>query len=211
MTFALFKDRQDAGGQLVRLLQDFKGRDAVVLALPRGGVVVGAEIAKSLDLPLDIIVTRKIGSPGSAELAIGAIDVDGDSVWDGEAIKNINKEWLGAENDKEKQEVKRRQNLYRANRGSLDLNGKIAIIVDDGIATGLTMKAAARYAKKLNPLKIIIASPLATPEIVGELIKEADDVRIINTSEFLWAIGQFYENFPQVEDEEVVKILKDND
>lgn len=208
MSFTLFKDRQDAGRQLARLLQDLKDKNAIILALPRGGVVFGAEIAKILLLPLDVIVTRKIGAPESAELAIGAIDVDGDSVWDEQAVKDVNKEWLAKEIEKEKQEAQRRQNLYRQDKAPLDLKDKIAVIVDDGVATGLTIKAAARYAKKFNPQKIIIASPIAAPDIVGELRKEADEVRILDTPEFFWAIGQFYENFPQVEDEEVVNILK---
>lgn len=204
----LFRDRQEAGQKLARILEDFKDQDAIVLALPRGGVVVGAEIAKALNLPLDIVVTRKIGTPGSEELAIGAIDVDGDSVWDDEAIKNINKEWLAKEIEKEKQEAQRRMSLYRGQRGALDLKNKIVIFVDDGIATGLTMKAAVRYARKFNPQKIIIASPVASPELVGELRKETDEVRILDMPEFFWAIGQFYENFPQVEDGEVIEIIK---
>lgn len=204
----LFRNRQEAGQKLEKILEDFKGKNAIILALPRGGVVVGAEIARVLNLPLDIIVTRKIGAPESSELAIGAIDVDGDGVWDDEAVKNLNKEWLAKEIEKEKQEAQRRQSLYRASRGKLDLSGKMAVIVDDGIATGLTMKAAIRYARKLSAQKIIIASPIAAPEMVGELRKEVDEIRTLNMPEFFWAIGQFYENFPQVEDDEVIEIMK---
>lgn len=206
--FGLFKDRQEAGQKLAKILEDFKGKDAIVLALPRGGVVVGAEIAKTLDLPLDILVVRKIGSPKSEEYAIGAIDIDGDGVWNEEELKRVNKEWLAQKIQKEKEEANRRLNLYRQGRAPLDLKGKIAIIVDDGIATGLTIKSAIRYVKKLGAQKVIVASPLAPQEVVDELKKEADETRVLEIPAFFFAIGQFYETFPQVEDEEVVKILK---
>lgn len=203
-----FKDRKEAGQKLVRILEDFKGQDAIVLALPRGGVVVGAEVAMALNLPLDIVVTRKIGAPGNEEYAIGAIDVDGDGVWSEMEMENINKEWLRAQKEKEKQEAQKRLSLYRQGRSLLDLKDKIIILVDDGIATGLTMKSAIKYVKKFNPQKIIVASPVAVKEVIDELKKEVDEVRILNMPEFFWAVGQFYENFPQVEDEEVIEIIK---
>lgn len=216
--FSILKNRQEAGQKLARILEDFKGKPAVakamagegaiVLALPRGGVVIGAEIAKALNLPLDIIVTRKIGSPESEEYAIGAIDVDGEGVWNEEELKRVNKEWLNKEIEKEKQEAKRRQNLYRSSRGQLNLKDKIAIIVDDGIATGLTIKAAIRYARKLGAQKVIIASPVAPQEVVDDLKKSADEIRVLETPAFFFAIGQFYENFPQLSDDEVIRILK---
>lgn len=206
--FGLFKDRQEAGQKLAKILEDFKGKNAIVLALPRGGVVVGAEIARALDLPLDIIVVRKIGLPESEEYAIGAIDIDGDGVWNEEELKKVNKEWLAQKIQKEKEEAERRLNLYRQGRAPLDLKGKIAIIVDDGIATGLTIKSAIRYAQKLGAQKVVVASPMAPQETVDDLKKEADEIRVLETPAFFFAIGQFYEAFPQVEDEEVVKILK---
>jgi len=218
----LFKDRQEAGKKLARILEDFKNQNAIVLALPRGGVVVGAEIARALNLPLDIVVTRKIGAPKGEEYAIGAIDIDGDGVWSEEEIKNINKEWLSKEIEKEKQEAKRRMGLYRQGRTPINVKDKIVILVDDGIATGLTMKAAIRYVKKgrasmdgarhdsaeSGAQKIVIASPVVAKEVVDDLKKEADEVRALDQPEFFWAIGQFYENFPQVEDEEVIEIIK---
>lgn len=206
--FSIFKDRQEAGQKLAKILEDFKGKNAIVLALPRGGVVVGAEIAKELNLPLDIIAVRKIGSPESEEYAIGAIDIDGDGVWNEEELKRINKEWLAQKVQKEKEEAKRRFDLYRQGRASLDLKGKIAIIIDDGIATGLTIKSAIRYAKKMGAQKVVVASPMAPQETVDDLKKETDGIRVLETPTFFFAIGQFYETFPQVEDEEVVKILK---
>lgn len=213
--FGLFKDRQEAGQKLAMILEDFKGKNAVVLALPRGGVVVGAEIAKVLGLSLDIIVVRKIGSPESEEYAIGAIDVDGDGVWNEEELKRVNKEWLAQKIQKEKVEAQRRFNLYRRGKAPLDLKDKIAIIVDDGIATGLTIKSAIRYARKLGAQKVVVASPLAPQETVDDIKKEADstgspqaEIRVLETPAFFFAIGQFYETFPQVEDDEVTKILK---
>lgn len=204
----IFKDRQEAGQKLARILGDFKGQNVIVLALPRGGVVVGAEIAKELNLPFDIVVTRKIGAPESEEYAIGAIDVDGDGVWSDIEIENINKKWFKNQIEKEKQEAQRRLSLYRQGRAPLDLKDKIVILVDDGIATGLTMKAAIRYAKKLEAQRIVVASPVITEEIIKELEKENVEVRFLDKPKFFWAIGQFYENFPQVEDEEVIKIMK---
>lgn len=204
----LFKDRQEAGQRLAKILEDFKYKNAIVLALPRGGVVVGAEIAKALGLPFDIVVTRKIGAPESEEYAIGAIDVDGDGVWSEAEMENINKEWLKGQVEKEKLEAQRRLSLYRQGRAPLDIKDKIVILVDDGIATGLTMKAAIRYVKKLGGRNIIVASPAAAEEVIAEIKKEADEVRVLNTPEFFWAIGQFYENFLQVEDEEVINILR---
>lgn len=204
----IFKDRQEAGQKLARILENFKDKNAIVLALPRGGVVVGAEIARSLGLPLDIVVTRKIGSPESEEYAIGAIDVDGDGVWSELEAENINKEWLKVQVEKEKQEALRRLGLYRRGRAPLDVKGKIVIIADDGMATGLTMKAAIKYVKKLGGQRVIAVSPVAAKDVIDEIGKEADEVRVLEVSEFFWAIGQFYIDFPQVEDEEVMNILK---
>lgn len=206
--FGIFKDRQEAGQKLAKILEDFKGQNAIVLALPRGGVAVGAEVARALDLPLDIIVTRKIGSPESEEYAIGAIDIDGDGVWNEEELKRINKEWLAQKIKKEKEEARRRFSIYRSGKLPLDLKNKIAIIVDDGIATGLTIKAAIRYARKLGAQKVVVASPLAPQEVIDDLKKEADELRVLETPAFFFAIGQFYETFPQVDDEEVVEIMK---
>lgn len=206
--FTLFKDRQEAGRKLALILEDFKNQDAIVLALPRGGVVVGAEVARALNLPLDIVVTRKIGSPESEEYAIGAIDINGDGVWNEAELGDVNKEWLDKEIEKEKQEAQRRWNSYRSQRGELDLKNKIAILVDDGIATGLTMRAAIRYAKKISAQKVVVATPMASQKVIDEIKEEANEVRVLETPSFFWAIGQFYENFPQVEDEEVINILK---
>lgn len=202
----MFKDRIEAGQKLVKILEEFKNSNAIILALPRGGAIVGAEISKALNLPLDIIITRKIGSLESEEYAIGAIDIDGDGVWNEKELKYVDKDWLKQEIEKEKAEAKRRLEAYRKGKQALDIKNKIVILVDDGIATGLTMKAAVKYAKKLGSQRVVVASPLAAKESTEELSKEAE-IKILETPPYFWAIGQFYENFPQVEDEEVIKIL----
>lgn len=212
---SLFKDRQEAGQKLAKILEDFSTKgltkddlSVIVLTLPRGGVVVGAEVAKVLHLPLDIVVTRKIGAPGNEEYAIGAIDVEGNGIWNESEIENIDKEWLNVQIAKEKKEAERRLALYREKRGALMLKDKTVILVDDGIATGLTMKVAIGYIKKLGAQKIMVASPVAAKEAIDDIKKEVDDVRVLKIPPLFFAIGQFYENFPQVEDEEVIGIMR---
>ena len=203
----IFKDRTEAGKKLVRLLSEFKGTKTIVLALPRGGVVVGAEVAHALSLPLDIIVTRKIGAPGNSEYAIGAIDIEGNGVFNEAEIANVDKKWLENEVAKEKKEAERRWKEYRGKRGPLDLTNKTVIIVDDGIATGMTMKAAIRYAKKLGAQKIIVVAPVASLSTLAEFKQEVE-VRTLENPELFFAVGQFYEDFPQVADKEVITILQ---
>lgn len=202
----IFKDRNEAGKKLADRLAEFKGSNAIILALPRGGVVTGAEVARALNLPLDIIVTRKIGAPGNEEYAIGAIDMEGTGVFNESETAYVDKEWLNKEIAKEKQEAERRWREYRGTRGPLELAGKTAIIVDDGIATGMTMKAAVRYAKKLGVQNVIVAVPVAPLSTVAELKQEVD-VRTLETPVLFFAVGQFYENFPQISDQEVVNLL----
>lgn len=202
----IFKNRTEAGQELATLLDDQKGTDAIVLAIPRGGIIVGKEVARALGLPLDIIVTRKIGAPRNEEYAIGAIDMDGEGIFNEQEKARVNPQWLVEKILAEKKEAVRRWNAYRKGRGPLDLRGKTAIIVDDGIATGLTVKAAVQYAKKSGAQKVVIASPVASHETVQELSKDAE-TKIIATPSLFFAVGQFYQNFPQVSDEEVIAIL----
>jgi predicted phosphoribosyltransferase len=203
----IFKDRTEAGKKLAGLLSEFKGTNSIILALPRGGVVVGAEVAHALNLPLDIIVTRKIGAPENPEYAIGAINMEGNGIFNESETANVDQEWLKKEIAKEKKEAERRWKEYRGIRGPLELAGKTTIILDDGIATGMTMQAAVRYAKKLGVQKVIIAVPVAPLSTVAELKQEAD-VRTLETPALFFAVGQFYEDFPQVTDEEVITILQ---
>lgn len=202
----VFKNRTEAGRKLANALSDFKNADAIVLALPRGGVVVAKEVAAALNLPLDIIVTRKIGAPENDEYAIGAIDLDGEGVWNEFERARVDKKWLSEKIESEKAEAKRRWSLYRGKRGPLELDGKTAIIVDDGIATGLTMRAAVAYAKRKGAQKIIVAVPVSATDSANTLRNEAE-VRTLETPAFFSAVGQWYEEFPQVDDAEVVSGL----
>lgn len=204
-----FKDRVDAGRQLARLLEGFKGEDTVIYALPRGGVVTGAEIAKSLHAPLDLIITRKIGHPFQPEYAIGAVSENGYVVFNSEELSEISEEYLTSETEKQKKEAKRRREVYLSGRKPISCNGKIAILVDDGIATGLTMKAAINEIKiHYKPKRIIVAVPVAPPEIAHELEKIGVEFVALNTQkQFLGSIGAYYKNFSPVEDQEVVNLL----
>jgi len=202
----IFKNRTEAGKKLADVLSEFKDTNAIVLALPRGGVVVGAKVAHALNLPLDIIVTRKIGAPGNPEYAIGAIDIEGNGVFNESEKANVDKEWLKEEIAKEKKEAERRWHEYRGARGPLELMNKTAIIVDDGIATGMTMKAAIRYAKASGAHNVVVAVPVAALDSAQTLKTEAE-VRTLETPALFFAVGQFYEDFPQITDEEVISTL----
>lgn len=201
-----FKDRTDAGKQLATSLTEYAGTNAIILAIPRGGVILGKAVASALELPLDIIVTRKIGAPMDSEYAIGAIDIDGDGTWNEKELATVDTEWLKKKITEEKKEAVRRVALYRGVRRSLELKGKTAIIVDDGIATGLTIKAAILYAKKMGAERVIVASPVASPETARALAQIAE-VKILVTPPLFFSVGQFYQNFPQVSDEKVTSII----
>ena len=207
----MFKDRQDAGVQLAKKLSSYRGQDAVILALPRGGVVIGYEVAKALKLPLDIIVVRKVGYPGDPEYAICAVDEKGTLLCDQEA-DTIDRQWLQKEIERQRQEALRRLGAYRGNRKPIGVAGKIAIVVDDGIATGLTMRLAVRALAAQHPKKIIIAVPVA-PELQRTLMREgADEVIVLEPPEEFWgAVGAHYESFEQVTDSEVISLLRARD
>lgn len=208
----IFVDRQDAGKKLAVALEKYKNeKGVVVIALPRGGVIVASEIAKALRVPLDIIVPRKIGAPQNPELALGAITEDGQGVWNEELIKilGVTKDYLDETIKKEQKEARRRLQVYRGNKPALNLKNKTVIVVDDGIATGATMHAALNYVRKKNPKKNILAAPVTAPDTVRGLQKNVEEMVILDTPEFFSAVGQFYQNFPQNTDEEVIKILRD--
>jgi putative phosphoribosyl transferase len=182
-------------------------KDTIILALPRGGVVVGYEIAKKLNLPLDIVVPRKIGAPGNPEFAIGAVTETGEAILN-EEVSGISDEYLKSEAKKEKGEAERRLKLYRGSRPPLDLENKTAVIVDDGLATGLTMRAAIKTAKKLGAKKIIVAVPIAPPETAELIKKESGEIIYLETPLLFGAVGAFYKKFGQTTDEEVIELLK---
>jgi putative phosphoribosyl transferase len=207
----LYKDRREAGAKVASRLMHYKDRaDVIVLALPRGGVVNGHEIAKRLNVPLDIIIIRKIGFPGQPELAIGAVSETGAVALNEELISSygIKEGYIKREIESHMEEISRRKALYRGGKGVPSLKGKTVILVDDGVATGATMKAAISTLRKENPARLVAALPVASMEAEQEIRKLVDEwVCLMAPREFM-AIGNFYEDFSQVSDREVVELLR---
>jgi putative phosphoribosyl transferase len=207
---AYFSDRVEAGKRLASALTDFAGKNGIVLAIPRGGVVVGYEIAKALSLPLDVIIPRKIGAPDNPELAIGAMTEDGTIILDDNLITyiGVQRDYIKAESERQKHEIERRLKLYRQNEPYPSLKGLDVVIVDDGIATGSTMKAALASVKNRGASTVTVAVPVGPPSTIKELKKQADRVVCLYAPEYFQAIGQFYTDFNQTTDEEVIQLLK---
>lgn len=205
----IFKDRIEAGQKLTEKLKSLKTdfSNAVIYMLPRGGVVLGAEIAKALGIPLDLMIVRKIGHQFDPEYAIGAVAEDGHTLFNEDEYKRADKKWLEQEIKKEQVEAKRRREKYWGRREKISVEGKIAILVDDGIATGLSMMLAISEIKHQNPSKIIVAVPIVPKDMTKKIQKEAELVVIEIDENYLGAVGAYYKSFPQVEDEEVIKIL----
>lgn len=206
-----FVNRVDAGQQLARKLVDYTGNpDVIVLGLPRGGVVLAAEVAQFLDAPMDIIVARKIGAPSNPELAVGALTAGGAIYLNKPIMQHlgITVHDLTEIIETEKQEAMRRLKLYRGDRPSLELKDKIALIVDDGIATGATMIVAIQKAQLLGAKKIVVAVPVAPPETLAEIKQQGvDEVVCLYTPANFFGIGQFYDSFAQVTDDEVIVLM----
>lgn len=207
----VFRDRQEAGRKLAARLVSYRNDPhAIVLGLPRGGVVPAFEIARELNLPLDIVVPRKIGAPDNPELAIGAITEDGKGIFHHEIIERygISSNYIVREIEKEKKEAQRRLKLYRGDRPPLDLKNKSVLLVDDGIATAATMRAAIASVKARKPSKIIVAAPVIAEDSLQKIRKEVDEIVVLDVPYFFMAVGQFYENFSQTTDEEVIELMK---
>ena len=206
-----FSDRTDAGRQLAQALARFKGKSVYVYALPRGGVPVAAEIAAALDAPLDLLLVRKIGAPVQPELAIGAV-VDG-----GAPIVVRNEEVIQATGTREDEfqaickrelaEIERRRRKYLQRRPALDPEGRIAIVVDDGIATGATMRAALQATRKRKPRLLVLAVPVAAADSLDALREEVDEVVCLEVPRYFGALGAFYEDFRQLSDDDVIDAL----
>ncbi len=207
----MFRDRRDAGKKLAKILKKYYNEKVLVLAIPRGGVIVADEIAKELNANLDIVVPRKIGSPGNPELAIGAVAQDGSLYLDENLIRDleVSEDYIKKQKEKEVNEIKRRLKIYRKGKKFPSLKDKILIVVDDGIATGSTMKVTIKFLKKRKPKKIIIATPVVPKDTAEELREVVDEVIALEEPIFMQAIGEFYLDFRQTEDEEVIKILKE--
>ncbi|MFA6464075.1 MAG: phosphoribosyltransferase family protein [Candidatus Paceibacterota bacterium] len=206
----ILKDRKEAGEKLALKLKEFKDTESIVYALPRGGVVVAHEIAKNLNLPLSLVITRKIGSQFNSEYAICSVAEDGHSVCNEQEEKDADQEWLKEEFEKEKKEAKRRREVYLENDQVLSPKNKTAIIVDDGIATGLTIKLAIKEIKHEGPARIIVAVPVAPFDTISKIQGEVDRVVALEIDrDYLGAVGEYYEYFPQIEDEEVIRIMSE--
>ena len=206
----LFADRADAGRQLAAGLAEYARQEStVVLALPRGGVPVGVEVATSLDAPLDVYVVRKLGVPGREELAMGALAGDGTCVVDEELVESLGvaPQELDAAVARESAEIARRERAYRNARPAPELAGKTVIVVDDGLATGATMRAAAIALRRHKPAKLVVAVPVAAPRTCASLAQEVDRVVCAFTPEPFHAVGLYYENFDQIGDDEVRRLL----
>lgn len=208
----LFYNRAEAGKKLAKELKKYKSnKNAIVLGLPRGGVIVAYEVAKDLDLPLDIVVPRKIGAPNNEEFAIGAITETGEGIFDETSIKYlaISEKYLKETVEKEKQEAQRRLKLYRGDRPVIDLTEKIVILVDDGIATGSTMLAACKSVKVRGAKKLVVAVAVTPKDTVDKVKKIADEFVYLYAAKNFMAVGQFYNIFEQTTDEEVIEKLRE--
>jgi putative phosphoribosyl transferase len=207
----LFKDRQDAGRRLAVRLSHLRDRQPVVLALPRGGVPVGCEVAAALDAPLDLVLVRKLGAPGMREFAIGAI-VNGERlerVLDERTAAELDvpQRYLDEETAIQAKEIDRRSALYLQGRPPVPLTGRCAVVVDDGIATGATMRAALLAIRRRGPSEIVLAVPVAPPDTIDALRTQADDVVCLARPTKFFGISQFYDDFHQIGDEEVLSCL----
>lgn len=210
MTTHIFHDRKDAGQQLVRIIpESIKNRDPVILALPRGGVPVAAEIARAWGVPFDVLVVRKIGVPGAEEVAMGAIAGSGIKILDQSLISRLglSKEEVAAVVECELSELRRREDIYRGGQPSQNLTGRTVILVDDGIATGSTMIAAITLLRSQRVGRIVVAAPVAASVSADRLREMADNVFIVQEPEYFRAVGRWYEDFSETSDQQVRSLL----
>ena len=205
-----FTDRHEAGEALADSLAYLDGRDVVVLAIPRGGVEVAAAVAARRGWPLDVVIPRKVRSPGNPELGLGAV-APGVRFLDDAMLRTlgVSEAYLEREIAHQEAEIRRRQDAYRGGRPPAAIAGKVAVVIDDGVATGGTAAAALRWARAEGASHVVLATPVAPREAAGRLRKEADDVVCLHTPEPFYAVGQWYVSFPQVSDDEVVRLLEE--
>lgn len=203
-----FEDRSQAGKMLAGALDGLRGQDAVVYALPRGGVVLGYEVARHLDAPLDLIITRKIGYPGSRECAVCAVSEDGEMICDRLGATRLDPAWLKARAEEEMEEANRRRRIYLEGRLPLNAGGKVAIVVDDGVATGLTILLAIMVLKDQHPKKIVVAVPVSSPEAAERIRAEADELVALDVPDNFSSVSEHYEEFAQLEDEDVIRLIR---
>lgn len=208
---ALFTDRKQAGMELASLLKEYKGSDAVVLAIPRGGLPLGAMISESLDLPLDVVLSKKIGHPTNKEYAIGAISLHGRIL--SENAREVSQAYVEKETKRIRKLLKERDALFHRKKKALPLRGRTVILVDDGIATGSTVQATMQLLRQEGCSEVILAIPVAPASVIRKLANSNEVDRIIcpHQPRVFFAIGQFYERFEQVSDEEAIRILENNE
>jgi putative phosphoribosyl transferase len=208
--FTGFADRAEAGRRLVDSLYHYRRKaNTVVVGLPRGGVITAAAIAEALDLPLDVLVVRKLGTPGQVELAMGAIGPGGVRVLNDDVISfcGISAREIEETTENEKRELERRERLYRGDRAPLAFAGKTVILTDDGLATGSTMSAAISIVRRQHPARLVLAVPIAPPDVIERFRIMVDEIAFLETPEPFRAVGYWYTDFSQVTDEEVVRTL----
>jgi putative phosphoribosyl transferase len=203
-----FEDRAEAGRALAEALEGLARQDVVLLAIPRGGVEVAAEISRARGWPLDLVIPRKIGAPGNPELGLGAI-APGVRVLDERMLRalGVTREYLDREVAEQEEEIRRRAEAYRGGRPPTEIRGRVAVVVDDGVATGGTAAAALRWARSQGAAPVVLAVPVAPREAVRRLAGECDEVVCLDTPEPFMAVGQWYLSFPQTSDDQVISLL----
>jgi putative phosphoribosyl transferase len=206
-----FRDRREAGLRLAEALEAYTGqKDAIVLGLPRGGVVLAFEVAKTLALPLDVTCPHKIGAPHQPELAIGAITESGEGHFNEKLCRmlGVPHDYIEMETKRRAEQARQRLKLYREEMGPRALKGKTVLIIDDGLATGATMKAAIASVRVERPAKIVAAVPISPPDTLAEIKALADEVVCLDAPASFQAVGQFYEDFAQTTDDEVIELMR---
>jgi putative phosphoribosyl transferase len=206
-----YRDRREAGVELATRLAHYKGRDVLVLALPRGGVPVASEVARALDAPLDVFIVRKLGLPGHRELAVGAIASGGVRVLNDDVVAwyNVPEAVIDEIAVDEQAELERRERAYRGDRPPAELRSRIVLLIDDGLATGSTMKAAVQAVRARKPARVVVAVPVGSPDTCREFGEIADEVVCARAPEHFAAVGQWYQDFSQTTDDEVRALLRE--
>jgi putative phosphoribosyl transferase len=205
----VFRDRLDGGRRLAERLMPYRGQDVVVLGLPRGGVVTARPVADALGAPLDVLVARKIGAPGQEELAIGAVTARGTRVLNDAVLRfaMLPPNYLESETERQRQVAASREQTLRDFRPAEPLTGRVVVLVDDGVATGMTMRAAIADARAQRPAELVVAAPVIAPDTYQDLLALADTVVAVAVPQEFYAVGQFYRDFTQTTDEEVRRLL----
>jgi len=204
----MFENREDAAIQLAARLEKYKDKEGVVLAIPRGGVPIGCILAKSLGYPLDLVLSKKIGHPMNREFAIGFVNMYGEEI---NYTQNVSEKYIAEEVARIRKLLFDRYELYMNGRPPISFKNKIVIITDDGIATGSTILSSIDIVKREHPKKIVVAVPVGFPRIISKLKEEVDEVICLQTSDDFYAIGQFYEDFRQLDDNEVIELMETMD